>query len=101
MEAVIFFIISLPFFGLGYLIWQKGIIGLLAGFDEKTFKGDKRKVAKAGGQTAYTIAAGLMICSILSLFISGYAILPLAAIIVLVIFWMNIRLKQIEKEGKK
>ncbi len=58
-------------------------------------------MAKEGGQTAYTIAAGLIICSILSLFISGYAILPLAAIIVLVIFWMNIRLKQIEKEGKK
>lgn len=49
------------------MVWQKGGVELLAEFNDDTFNGNKQKAAKAGGQTSYTIAAGLIICSILSL----------------------------------
>ncbi|MGN7115510.1 DUF3784 domain-containing protein [Lysinibacillus odysseyi] len=101
MDTVVYLIISLPFLGLGYLIWQKGFVGLLAGFNEETFQGDVRKVAKAGGQTAYTIAAGLIICSILTLFIGDYTVIPLAVLIIGAVLRMNIQMKRIEREGIK
>lgn len=101
MDTMIYVIISLPFFGLGYLIWQKGMVGLLAGFDEKAFQGDVDQVAKVGGQTAYTIAGGFVFCGLLSLFIEDYSVFPLVGFITGAVLWLIIRMKQIEQDRGK
>lgn len=42
----------------GYLIWSKKQLSLIAGFDEKTYKGDKNKLAKTAG--LFTIGVGIL-----------------------------------------
>lgn len=101
MDSMIYVIVSFPFFGLGYLIWQKRMVGLLAGFDEKAFRGDVYQVAKAGGQTAYTIAGGFVICGLLSLFIGDCSVFLLLGFITGAVLWLIIRMKKIEQVREK
>src|SRR6185437_79473 len=60
-------VISCTFVGIicflfGYLIWSKKQLSLIAGYDEKTFKGDKNKLAKVVG--LYTIGVGIITISL-------------------------------------
>ncbi|MFT4414578.1 DUF3784 domain-containing protein [Fredinandcohnia humi] len=43
---------------LGYLIWVKKQLTLIAGYSQDTFKGDKEKLAKAVG--LFTIIVGML-----------------------------------------
>ncbi|MDR4888197.1 DUF3784 domain-containing protein [Fredinandcohnia sp. QZ13] len=43
---------------LGFLIWKKKQLSLIAGYNEETYKGDKEKLAKVVG--LFTIIVGLL-----------------------------------------
>lgn len=60
-------VISVIFFILGYLIWKKQKLWLLAGYQDSEFKGDKRKLARDGG--IFCIIIGILTLA-LSLFIN-------------------------------
>lgn len=52
-------IASLLMILLGYLIWAKKKLFLIAGYDEETFEGDKEKLAKAMGM--FSIFVGILV----------------------------------------
>ncbi len=43
---------------MGFLIWKKKYLSLIAGYNEVTYKGDKEKLAKVVG--VFTIIVGLL-----------------------------------------
>jgi Domain of unknown function (DUF3784) len=51
-------IVSLLMILLGYLIWAKKKLFLIAGYDEETFVGDKEKLVKAMGM--FSIFIGIL-----------------------------------------
>lgn len=51
--------VGLLFFILSYLIWNKKELSLIAGYNEKTFKGDKNKLAKAAG--SFLLVIGILV----------------------------------------
>ncbi|GMN98896.1 DUF3784 domain-containing protein [Parageobacillus thermoglucosidasius] len=59
LGVIICSIASLLMILLGYLIWAKKKLFLIAGYDEETFVGDKEKLAKAMGM--FSIFVGILI----------------------------------------
>ncbi|MBL4952161.1 DUF3784 domain-containing protein [Neobacillus sp. YIM B02564] len=58
--------VSAIFFIVGYLIWKKQKLWLIAGYQDSEFKGDKKKLARDGG--IFCVIIGLLTLG-LSLFI--------------------------------
>lgn len=56
--AIICIVVSLLFFLFGFLIWRKKKFSLIAGYSEKTFKGDKDRLAKSIG--LFVIGIGVL-----------------------------------------
>lgn len=52
------FIVGLLCVFMGFLVWKKKMLSLIAGYNEETFKGDKEKLAKAVG--VFTIMIGVL-----------------------------------------
>ena len=52
------FIVGLLCVFMGFLVWKKKMLSLIAGYNEETFKGDKEKLAKAVG--VFTIMIGFL-----------------------------------------
>lgn len=52
------FIVGLLCIFMGFLVWKKKMLSLIAGYNEETFKGDKEKLAKAVG--VFTIMIGFL-----------------------------------------
>jgi Domain of unknown function (DUF3784) len=52
------FIVGLLCTFMGFLVWKKKMLSLIAGYNEETFKGDKEKLAKAVG--VFTIMIGVL-----------------------------------------
>jgi hypothetical protein len=52
------FIVGLLCIFMGFLVWKKKMLSLIAGYNEETFKGDKEKLAKAVG--VFTIMIGVL-----------------------------------------
>ncbi|MFS0820677.1 DUF3784 domain-containing protein [Bacillus sp. 1P02SD] len=55
---IICFLVGLFCIFMGYLIWKKKQLSLIAGYNEETYKGDKEKLAKVVG--LFTIFVGLL-----------------------------------------
>jgi len=51
------FIAGLLCIFMGFFVWKKKMLSLIAGYNEETFKGDKEKLAKAVGR--FTIIIGV------------------------------------------
>jgi len=50
---------SFLLFFFSYLIWKKKDLSFIAGYNEKTFKGDKNKLAKTAG--SFLLTMGILI----------------------------------------
>ncbi|MEH7223383.1 DUF3784 domain-containing protein [Bacillus sp. JJ1566] len=55
---IVCFFVGLLCIFMGFLIWRKKQLSLIAGYKEETFKGDKEKLAKVVG--LFTIFVGLL-----------------------------------------
>lgn len=55
---IVCFLVGLFCILLGFLIWKKRQLSLIAGYNEETFTGERKKVAKAVG--VFTIIIGLL-----------------------------------------
>jgi hypothetical protein len=51
-------LVSFLLFFFSYLIWHKKELSFIAGYNEKTFKGDKNKLAKTVG--SFLVATGVL-----------------------------------------
>jgi len=51
------FIVGILCIFMGFLVWKKKMLSLIAGYNEESFKGDKEKLAKAVG--VFTIMIGV------------------------------------------
>ena len=51
-------LVSVILFLFSYLIWKKKELSLISGYNEKTFKGDKNKLAKAVG--SFLMVTGIL-----------------------------------------
>lgn len=85
------FFVSLILFLFGYLIGKKKQLSLIAGYDEKTYKGDKDKLAKAVGSFSMIIGALTILFPIGLEFIGSfigiiYTIIVIAGTIGLIIY---------------
>lgn len=52
------FLVGLLCILMGFLIWKKKQLSLIAGYNEETYKGDKEKLAKTVG--LFTVIVGLL-----------------------------------------
>lgn len=55
---IVCFMVGLLCIFMGFLIWKKNQLTLIAGYKEETYKGDKEKLAKVVG--LFTILVGLL-----------------------------------------
>lgn len=55
---IVCFMVGLLCIFMGFLIWKKKQLSLIAGYNEETYKGDKEKLAKVVG--LFTILVGLL-----------------------------------------
>ncbi|MEH7385909.1 DUF3784 domain-containing protein [Bacillus sp. JJ1521] len=55
---IVCFFVGLLCIFMGFLIWKKKHLSLIAGYNEETYKGDKEKLAKVVG--VFTIIVGLL-----------------------------------------
>lgn len=84
-------LVSLLMFLFGYLIGQKKQLSLIAGFDEKTYKGDKEKLAKSVGSFCMLIGVLTILLPIGLEFLGSfvgviYAIIVVVGTIALIIY---------------
>lgn len=84
-------LVSLLLFLFGYLIAQKKQLSLIAGYDEKSYKGDKEKLAKSVGSFCMLIGVLTVLLPIGLEFIGSfigiiYTIIVIAGTIGLIIY---------------
>ncbi|NNU94075.1 DUF3784 domain-containing protein [Geobacillus sp. NFOSA3] len=88
---VICIITGLLFILVGWLIWKKKKLKLIAGYDEKQYKGDKNKLARVMGIYSITLGVIIIIFPFLMEYLGDWSSWILIGIIVFLTLFTLIR----------
>ena len=95
---IICFFVSLLLFLFSYLIWNKKQLSFISGYDEKTFKGDKNKLAKAVGSFLIVVGILTLFLPFALEFIGSFVGTIFMVVIVVGIIRLVIQINSINKE---
>ena len=96
---IICLFVSLLLFLFGYLIAQKKQLSLISGYDEKTYKGDKEKLAKSVGTFCMIIGILTILLPIGLQFVSSYIGIVYGIIVIASTIGLIIYINLINKEA--